>query len=162
MTLDGIRDATDADSWPLIALITACWAEYPGCVTDVAGEYPELLAPAHHYHDLGGQLWVLPDGGWIAACVGVRPPAGPGQPAELVKLYVARHHRGQGLGRKLVGVVEHEAREQGATGVGLWSDTRFLPAHRLYEHLGYRPTGEIRELHDRSATREYEFYKPLA
>jgi hypothetical protein len=43
----------------------------------------------------------------------------------------------------------------------LWSDTRFLDAHRLYERLGYRRTGRTRELHDLSDTVEYEFDKPL-
>jgi putative acetyltransferase len=169
--LDGLREATDADSWSLIALIAACWAEYPGCITDVAGEYPELLAPARHYHDLGGRLWVLPEGGWIAGCVGVCPgpgPAGPGGHqqgpgrAELVKLYVARHRRRQGLGPALVDVAEQAARDLGCTVVELWSDTRFLDAHRLYQRLGYRPTGATRQLYDLSATEEYAFAKSLA
>jgi putative acetyltransferase len=159
--LDGLREATDGDSWPLIALVAACWAEYPGCITDVAGEYPELLAPARHYRDLGGRLWVLPEGGWVAACAGVCPGSGPGR-AELVKLYVARHWRRQGLGAALVDVAERAARDLGCTGVELWSDTRFLDAHRLYQRLGYRPTGESRQLRDLSATTEYAFAKSLA
>jgi putative acetyltransferase len=157
--LDGLREVTDADSWSLIALIGACWAEYPGCIVDVAGECPELLAPAQHFHDVGGRLWVVPDGGWIAACVGLCP--GPAPSLELVKLYVARHRRGQGLGRALVRMVEDAARDRGATGVDLWSDTRFLDAHRLYVRLGYQRTGATREIHDLSATTEYAFYKPL-
>jgi putative acetyltransferase len=161
VTLEGLREATDGDSWSLIALIAASWAEYPGCVTDVAGEYPELLAPARHYRDLGGRLWVLPEGAWIAACVGVVPGAGPGR-AELVKLYVARHRRRQGLGRALVAVAEHGARDLGCTDVELWSDARFLDAHRLYQRLGYRASGETRHLHDLSATTEYGFAKSLA
>lgn len=149
----------DRDSWALIALIAACWAEYPGCVTDVAGEYPELLTPATHYQATGGALWVLPEGPWIAACVGWAP--GPGQAVELVKLYVARHRRGGGLGAALIGQVEQHAGKRGATHIELWSDTRFRDAHRLYERCGFRPTGETRELHDRSQTIEYAFHKAL-
>lgn len=158
--VEGLRDATDDDSWSLIALIAACWAEYPGCVTDVAGEYPELLAPARHYGEVGGRLWVVPDGGWIAACVGACPCSSG--TVELVKLYVARHRRGQGLGRALVGVAESFALARGAGGIELWSDSRFLDAHRLYLRLGYQRTGATRALHDLSATTEYGFRKSLA
>jgi putative acetyltransferase len=171
----GLRAASDADWWGLTALIGACWSEYPGCVVDVAGEYPELLAPASHYRDIGGALWVVPEGKWIAACVGLAPVATATTTAtttatatptatatvELVKLYVARHRRGQGLGQALVAVAEGEARTRGASTVQLWSDSRFHDAHRLYQRLGYQRTAAIRELHDRSATIEHHFAKEL-
>ena len=174
MGLEGLREAVDEDSWALVALIGACWAEYPGCIMDANGECPELLAPASHYRAAGGRLWVLPEGAWLAACVGLVPgdrgariegrPAGglvPGRRAELVKLYVARHRRGQGLGRALAGMVEDRARSEGATDLELWSDSRFDAAHRLYHRLGFQPTGKSRDLHDRSGTTEHHFYKRL-
>jgi putative acetyltransferase len=157
VTLAGLREVVDADSWPLIALIGACWAEYPKCVMDIGGEYPELLAPATHYQATGGALWVLPEGPWIAASVGWAP--GHDQPVELVKLYVARHRRGQGLGRALVEWVERQSGERGASGIELWSDSRFLDAHRLYQRCGYGRTGATRDLHDLSLTTEYQFHK---
>jgi GNAT superfamily N-acetyltransferase len=161
--LTDLRDATDEDSWPLIALISACWAEYPGCVTDVAREYPELLAPASHSRDHAGALWVVPEGAWVAACVGLSADGGNGREKtmELVKLYVAPHRRRQGLGQTLVKWVEQQALARGATGIDLWSDTRFGSAHRLYERLGYAPTGATRDLHDLSQTTEFAFHKPL-
>lgn len=159
MLLEGLRDAVDGDAWSLIALIGACWAEYPGCIVDIAGEYPELLAPASHYQRLGGDLWVLPEGAWVAACVGFCP--GQLRPIELVKLYVAPHRRGRGLGRELVTWVEERAAARGAKGIELWSDTRFLDAHRLYQRMGYTRTGATRALGDLSETTEYAFEKLL-
>lgn len=159
MSLAGLREALDTDSWPVIALIGACWAEYPGCVMDVAGEYPELQAPASHFARTGGALWVLPEGHWVAACVGLGPIAG--DTAELVKLYVARHRRGQGLGGDLLGFVAEQARAGGAKEIELFSDSRFQPAHRLYERHGFVRTGASRHLHDLSATTEYHFRKTL-
>jgi putative acetyltransferase len=149
----------DGDSWSLIALIGACWAEYPGCITDIAGEYPDLLAPARHFDGLGGSLWVLPEGAWIAASVGLCP--GQEEPVELVKLYVAPHRRGHGLGAALVRWVEAQATSAGADGIELWSDIRFGAAHRLYERLGYSRTGATRDLNDLSRTTEYQFRKQL-
>ncbi|HWD09375.1 MAG TPA: GNAT family N-acetyltransferase, partial [Actinomycetota bacterium] len=86
---------------------------------------------------------------------------GHSQPAELVKLYVARHRRRGGLGRALVDWAEGAARSQGATGMELWSDSRFAGAHRLYARCGWRPTGATRDLHDRSQTTELQFQKRL-
>jgi putative acetyltransferase len=61
----------------------------------------------------------------------------------------------------LVGVVEAAARSAGATGMVLWSDTRFTDAHRLYTRAGYQKSGRVRSLHDRSNTDEYEFVRTL-
>lgn len=159
LVLAGLREAVDGDSWALIALIGACWAEYPGCVMDIAGEYPELLAPASSFQKTGGKMWALPEGPWVSACVGLVP--GPGRLVELIRLYVAPHRRREGVGTALVELIEHQARVGGAIGIELWSDTRFDDAHRLYQRLGYTPTGATRDLHDLSHSTEYAFYKPL-
>ena len=69
-----LRPAHDDDGWEVIALIGACWSEYPGCVMDVHGECPDLLAPASAYHRLGGAFWVATDPcGTVIATVGWRP-----------------------------------------------------------------------------------------
>jgi putative acetyltransferase len=79
----------------------------------------------------------------------------------LQKLYVGRSARRQGLGSRLVARVETEAIERGATAIELWTDTRFEPAHRLYERLGYVRNGATRELHDLSNSVEYHYLKEL-
>lgn len=155
-----IREARDDDAWDLIGLVAGCWAEYPGCVLDVHGEVPELLAIATHYRNLGGGFWMAEDSGRLAGCVGLAPSPEPGF-AVLHKLYVAWSARRQGLGETLVGLVEAEAAARGATAIELWSDTRFEDAHRLYERLGYERLPETRELHDLSHSVEYRFWKPL-
>lgn len=167
-----LRPATDDDGWDLVALVAACWSEYPGCVMDPHGECPELLAPASAYRAGGGAVWVVDGPATLVASValagaGAGTPtdsgslAGAGPVAELQKLYVSRRWRRQGLGRYLVGVVEDEARRRGAGAVQAWSDTRFGDAHRLYAALGYRRLSETRALGDRSATVEARFVKFL-
>ncbi|MBX6374229.1 MAG: GNAT family N-acetyltransferase, partial [Acetobacteraceae bacterium] len=52
-----LRPGRDDDAEGFIALIGACWAEYPGCVLDVDGEVPELRALATHFARQGGALW---------------------------------------------------------------------------------------------------------
>ena len=43
----------------------------------------------------------------------------------------------------------------------LWSDTRFDQAHRLYERMGFRRTGERILPDDLNQTREYGFERPV-
>ena len=157
---DGLRAATDADSADLIVLIGAAFAEYPGCVLDLPGIDAWMRAPGTAYEGTGGQLWVLPGAAGLRACVGYRPIA-PDR-MELKSLYVAGSARRRGLGRRLVALVETAARDLGARTVQLWSDSRFLDAHRLYESLGYRRGSRTRRLHDPSDTTEYFFERDLA
>jgi putative acetyltransferase len=55
---------------------------------------------------------------------------------------------------------EAHARGKGASRIVLWSDTRFLTAHRLYRRLGYAQQGS-RQLADISQSAEYGFEKAL-
>jgi len=155
-----IRDASDDDSWDLIGLIAGSWAEYPGCVLDVHGEEPWLLAPASAYAAQEGRLWVAAIGDRVVASAALRPSAAPGTVA-LKSLYVARNARRRGLGERLVALVEAEARRRAATAIELWTDTRFADAHRLYERVGYTRGPHTRALHDLSKSVEYYYVKRM-
>lgn len=154
-----VRPAIDDDSAAVIELIAGCFAEYPGCVLDLPGIDAWMLAPAASYDAPGAALWVAAVEGAVVACVGVKP-AGPGE-VELKSLYVAAPARRQGLGGRLIALVESAAADQGAGRVALWTDTRFTDAHRLYERHGYRRGPRTRELHDPSRTTEYHYTKSL-
>ena len=157
-----MRDGRDDDASQLIALMAAVFAEYSGCVLDVDGEEPDLRAIATYYRGYGGRFWVAehPDGGRIVGMIGGRPLNG-GPYWELKKLYIDKRCRGIGLGRLMVGLVESEALQRGAPVLELWSDTRFLDAHRLYERLGYHRRPGLRELHDLSNSVEFHYTKRL-
>lgn len=152
--LPGLRPVRDEDGPALEQLIAGCWSEYPGCVMDVDNEEPWLRAPAAAYAEKRGALWVTRD---VSACVGMRPLAA--HTVELKSLYVSASARRGGIGGRLVRRGERWARERGAERIELWSDTRFLDAHRLYERLGYAFTGVTRDLHDLSNTTEYEMVR---
>lgn len=150
------------DSGPLIALIGGVYAEYAGCVLDLPGIDADLPRMRDAIDEAGGAFWVVERDGEVVACVGWAPRAVDGRPGgELKRLYVRADQRGSGIGQWLVLRVEEAARADGAEVIELWSDTRFLDAHRLYTRLGYRPTGETRELHDPSDTTEYRFVRDL-
>jgi putative acetyltransferase len=156
------RAALDSDAQGLIALIGAVYDEYPGCVLDVPGEEPDLEAIASAYSQKGGQFWVAVESDRVVGCVGWVPSTDPETPADwirLCKLYVARTHRRQGLASSLCARVEAAAQARGAGGIELWSDTRFLDAHRFYTRRGYQKQPRTRQLFDRSDTTEYYFTK---
>lgn len=155
-----IRDALDSDAQGLIDLIGSVWSEYPGCILDVDREEPDLRAIASAYARREGRFWVGVDrSDRVVASAGFVPLA-DGR-AELRKLYVSRSARGTGLGTRLLGWVESEARRRGAAVLELWSDTRFSEGHAFYERHGYVRGSITRDLHDLSNTTEFHFAKRL-
>lgn len=180
-----LRPARDDDAQDLFGLLSLCFAEYPGCYVDPHDDLPDLVKPGHwkarRGRDgrlLGGEFWVVEDGrGRVCACVAVDFPgelasevvAGSHEAnstdtktAELHRLYVRPDCRRRGIAARLVAHVEAAAREQSASRIVLWSDTRFADAHRLYEKCGYmRHQDGPREVGDISRTWEYRFEKSL-
>lgn len=155
-----LRAGRDADAVGFIALITACWAEYPGCVMDLDGENPELRALATYYAGKGGALWAAEQAGRVVGMVATKP-LGDGS-WELCRMYAAAETRGSGLAQTLIAAAEGHARSHGATAMKLWTDTRFDRAHRFYEKCGYLRDGPIRALDDVSHSIEFAYAKPFA
>lgn len=156
-----LRPGRDADAEGFIALIGACWAEYPGCVLDVDGELPELRALATYFAQQGGALWVAEEDGAVAGMVATRPLR-EDQAWEICRMYVAKAQRGSGLAQRLLSAAEDHARAAGAQRLVLWTDTRFDAAHRFYEKRGYVRQGAIRILDDLSKSLEFRYAKPAA
>jgi GNAT superfamily N-acetyltransferase len=153
-----IREGRDSDAAGFIALIGACWAEYPGCVMDVDGEVPELRALASYFADRGGKLWAAERDGRVAGMVGTRPIEDGGW--EICRMYLAASARGTGLAQRLLDTAEAHAKAAGAERLVLWSDTRFDRAHRFYEKQSYVRQGAIRALGDLSNSLEFRYAKP--
>jgi GNAT superfamily N-acetyltransferase len=155
-----LRPVTDADAAGVIALVGGAYAEHPGCVLDLPGVDDDLPAPATAAARRGGRWWVVVDGDGVVASVGTGPVTAAGT-LELKRLYVAATHRRRGLASRLVRRVEAHAVGLGASGIELWSDTRFTDAHLLYARHGYLDTGDRRQLHDPSDTTEVRFHRDL-
>lgn len=100
---------------------------------------------------------MVPNQGEILATCGVKVEGGA---AELKTLYVHPSLRRMGWGKRLVEIAMEHSRRGGATAMVLWSDTRFLDAHRLYRRLGFAHDG-LRELKDSNLTWEYGFGRRL-
>jgi len=154
-----LRPGRDDDADAIIALIGACWSEYPGIVLDVDGELPELRALATWTSAKGGAFWVAEAAGAIAGTAGVLPDGAGAW--RITRMYVAADQRGTGLADALLAQAESFARDAGARRLTLFSDTRFARAHRFYERHGYVRSGPLVALQDRSNTIEYGYAKPV-
>jgi putative acetyltransferase len=145
-----LAEAHDTDG--IQQLIAEVYGEYD-CRLDVEQDEPYLADPAHYFRQSGGQLWVVLDEGVVKASGAVLLHA---DAAELKTLYVHRDLRRQGWGRRLARMAIEHARSSGRRQMILWSDTRFLDAHRLYTNMGFLQTGE-REQNDCNHSVEYGF-----
>lgn len=159
--LPGLRPVADADALALQALVGGCFAEYENCVLELGGLDDWMHAPATGYAAKRGALWVLPDpDGGLLGSAGWQPGT-DSDAIELKTMYVSARARRGGVGSALLGVIERTARGRGARRVELWTDTRFLDAHRFYESVGYVRQPGSRELHDLSQTTEIPYTRWL-
>ncbi|MEV5980520.1 GNAT family N-acetyltransferase [Streptomyces sp. NPDC052114] len=90
-------------------------------------------------------LSVLTSGG---TRVGTLWVALQGESGFVYRVEVSEEHRGHGHGRSLMGLAEELTRAAGRHRIGLNVFAGNVPAHRLYESLGYEPDA-------------YYLYKPL-
>jgi GNAT superfamily N-acetyltransferase len=104
-----------------------------------------------------------PSGGFLVAYVGERPVACGGfkrldeRTAEVKRMYVAPQERGKGLARRMLGRLEHEARQAGYRFIRLDTGDRQPEALSLYRSAGYH---EIPDYNENPAA-SYWFEKPL-
>ena len=146
-----------ADAPGVIELIGRVFVEY-GWIWDPAAEVPDLLRWTP-YEPPDGAFFVVREEGRVVGSVGVHRFGE--DVAELHRLYLDAGVRGRGLGDALVQTVLAWCRDNGVSRLLLWSDTRFVHAHRLYLRHGFRQTGERELPQDVNQTREYHFERAV-
>jgi putative acetyltransferase len=156
-----IRASENRDEADLIRIFGACYGEYEGCVLAVDEELPQLRRIADWAREQDGEMWTVERArdGRVVACGGYVRSAP--DTLEIRHVYVLPEARRNGLAARLVEKVVDAARARGCTVVDLWSDTRFLDAHRLYERLGFARGPGTRELRDLSDTVEFYFRRTV-
>ena len=151
-----LRPTVPEDVPGILALIGEIYTEYD-CVLDAETDERHLLEPGPYFRSHGGEFWVVEEGGRIRATAAVLLHEDAG---ELKSLYVHPSLRRQGWGERLTRLAVDYALSHGKQKMILWSDTRFLSAHRLYRRMGFQESG-IRELHDSNNSVEYGFEMSL-
>jgi GNAT superfamily N-acetyltransferase len=150
--------ATRADAAGVIELIGRVFAEY-GWIWDPPTEVSDLLRWTPHYEPPHGAFFVIRREGAVVGSVGVDRV--DETTAELHRLYLDPGVRGRGLGDALVRTILAWCRDERMRRLVLWSDTRFVHAHRLYLRHGFHQTGERVLPEDVNHTREYRFERDV-
>ncbi len=164
-----IREATDADAAGIVRVVKAVYDEY-GFTWDAEEYHADLYQPEAHYQSRGDRFFVADDGelgGVVGLCYHDLIPGEPGTTTEhggkiraagsdcsLERLYVHPSARRTGLGMALTQHVVDQARVAGRSVMELWSDKRFVDAHRLYGRFGAVTVGE-RICHDPDQSPEW-------
>jgi GNAT superfamily N-acetyltransferase len=104
---------------------------------------------------------------FLAYVEGIGQPAGltgvhvDDDVADLVSMWVRPAARGRGAGEALVSAAAGWARDHGHGALYLWVAEANEPARRLYERLGFTPTGERQPLPSNPALPEIRMRLPL-
>ena len=88
--------------------------------------------PAAYY----AAVWVVEEDGEVVGSVALR--CVDGDELELKRMYLRRHVRGRGLGRRLLETALEWARANGARRIVLDTAPEMRAAQRLYEAYGFR------------------------
>ncbi len=139
-------------------MIESVFDEY-GWVFVEADELPDFVAFATFYAapESPHRLWTLELDGRPAGCIALKAGA---EGAYLSRVYLHAEHRGHGYGKRMVLHALADAKARGFRNVHLWTDTRFLTAHKLYEAVGFVRQNRLRALHDINISFEIRYETP--
>jgi putative acetyltransferase len=153
-----VRAASGADQEGIVRVIRAVYDEY-GFTWDPETYHADLYDLDRYYRDRGDTFFVAEEDGQTLATAALELfPAIPGERGQLhfgpglpriggcdcsiERLYVHPDARRRGLGGTMMRTVVEGAREAGRSLMEIWSDKRFVDAHRLYERQGARVVAE--------------------
>lgn len=102
------------------------------------------------------------DGAAVGLASLIEEPGSPGSDRHVVALWVAPEARNRGVGAALVEAAAREAVDAGAQTLSLWVREDNAAALRLYDRLGFAPTGERHPAVRADGLFELRYVRPLA
>lgn len=166
-----LRPVAPGDETGVAETVKECFLEY-GLTWEPEGYHADLYNLAGYFSGEEGRFWVAEVGGAIVGCGGIAWMEEPGAPlgelvgeypriggcqAEIVRMYVRGSARRQGIAGAIFDNVLGAAQDHGVRALEIWSDKRFLDAHRMYEARGAVRVGE-RICDDPDDSPEWGFY----
>jgi ribosomal protein S18 acetylase RimI-like enzyme len=129
------RRARPEDAPAIAALVNRAYEKYVARI----GQKPRPMTADYDKVVAKHQMWVAEDDGIIVAALELIPEKNV---LLLENVAVDPAHQGKGLGRQLLQFAEDEARRQGYTALRLYTNVTMTENIALYEHYGYRKTGQ--------------------
>ena len=136
-----LRPAGDADVGAIVQLLVLGAVPGGPPTAEDAGELGPYRAALRDIAEGGGAVLVAERGGQVVGVCQLivfrHLQAHGGLCAEVESVHVHPDHRGQGIGRVLMGAAITRARDLGCYRVQLMSNHERTDAHRSYEALGF-------------------------
>ena len=152
-----IRLAELGDSKGVVETVMEVYHEF-GFTWDEAGYHADLYDLGPYVRDDEVRFWVAISDGEVVGCGGVEffPLIGgeadlveregmvriAGTAGEIIRMYVRPAGRRQGVAGAIMRLIVEGARARNTPALEIWSDKRFVDAHRLYERNGAVKVGE--------------------
>jgi len=154
-----IREARDDDGGALQALLSREWAAYDGAAFAATDDL--LAAPASHFTQRGGRLWVVAGPDELLGALGV-VPAARSREFEISLICLSQAIRGQGLAAALVIGAEAFAAASGANRLNVWTDERLVDGIAFLERQGFLRDPGVRRRDDGSEALDAHFSREIA
>jgi GNAT superfamily N-acetyltransferase len=134
MNVSRIRVATAADVPAIADIVDQAYQHYIARI----GKPPGPMLDDYAARVLEGTVWVLEEGGVIAAIIVLLPA-----PNYLLldNIAVRPTRQGLGLGSRLLAFAEDEALRRGYREIRLYTHETMVENQRLYASIGYQETG---------------------
>ena len=150
--------ASNQDCEAVVDVIRSVFEEY-SFTWEAEGYHADLYDLEGHYDGKSAKFFVAENDGKVVGTVGIEffpphpdDPCGlteseglrwvSGSDCSLERLYVHPSGRRLGVGRALMQHVVDVAKAAGRTQMEIWSDKRFVDAHRLYGQFGAVVVGD--------------------
>lgn len=135
------RPIRQEDNPQVARIIRTVMTEYGAVGPGYSIEDPEVDAMYEAYNQDRSLFLVLENaGGQLVGCGGIAPlRGGDADTCELKKMYFFAEARGHGQGRKLVSMLEEEARRRDFRYMYLETIAAMQEANRLYQRLNFDP-----------------------
>ncbi|MBL7811092.1 MAG: GNAT family N-acetyltransferase [Bacteroidetes bacterium] len=134
-----LKQIESGDNVEAASLIRGVFHEFSAPQIGTAYSDPTTDHLYEKFRTAGSALWLALVDGELAGCCGIYPTEGlPPGCAELVRFFVKKEFRNQGIGRLLMQQCTDNARQSGYIQLYLESIPEFDRAIGIYETMGYR------------------------
>ncbi|HEX9909011.1 MAG TPA: GNAT family N-acetyltransferase [Thermoplasmata archaeon] len=116
----------------------------------IGGKHPEVFFDKHLKKVGPGKIWVAVKGAQVVGFAGL---VVGDEEAELEPIVVAKEHRGQGIGRRLVEAVVSEAESMGVRFLNVRPVARNASAIRYFAGRGFNKVGRVELFIDYTGTK---------
>lgn len=135
-----IREIRPSDDASILEIARRAFEEHGAPLTGSVYCDPRMEHLSHEFYRDDAKYWVIEGAdGKVLGGGGFYPTEGlPNGMAEVVKLYFSPSLRGKGYGRKMLSLIEREAKEIGYKRLYIESFPEFAKAVSLYESVGFK------------------------